>query len=443
MKKWVVALLILISLSSLIVTAQITGYQTAGQTKEIDVPAGWNLVSFPSSTVTGLALGNWKYNKIYQPAMAIYQLKDSKWERFNPMRTLEPNTGYFIDFVQGGKMRISIDVTSQSSIHLTKGVNVIGVSIDVQIKDGKIKSKGTEKSFSDAIDSFWEFDGKTQKWNKIDNYEFTLKPGKGYLLYAKEEGELVFETAKIIGGWSDNFEDGDYTKNPVWKVGVFEYPKVARPVGYPRELDDPLFELDGKVTPIPIEVINGELFVSYPYQYPRSVRLGRIAIESTQAYGTWEFDVGRHVNGKGKELGLVADIWFITSKMTSKKLLPREGYHLYLYSSGSSVGLNKTIGKGEEITILSKKNIPAQDNYHIKITRDKDGRFKVQVAGQILEGTDNTITTSTHFLLGTVEHRIPQYNSFYPELTETTGTSGSGLPTRFKVDNIRVTPLSS
>ncbi len=88
--------------------------------------------------------------------------------------------------------------TSQSSIHLTKGVNAIGVSIDVKTKDGKIKSKGKEKSFSDAIDSFWEFDEKQQKWNKIDNYEFTLKPGKGYLLYANEEGELAFDTAKSI-----------------------------------------------------------------------------------------------------------------------------------------------------------------------------------------------------------------------------------------------------
>ncbi len=411
MKKWVVALLIIIFLSML-VTARITGYQTAEQTKEIDVPAGWDFISFPSSTTISLAFGN------LHPA--IYQLKNSKWERFT-LQTFQPNTGYFIDFVQGGKIKIPI-ATSQSSIHLTKGMNVIGVSIDVQIKDGKIKSKGTEKSFSDVITSFWEFDGKQQKWNKIDNYEFTLKPGKGYLLYAKEEGELVFETAKIIGGWSDNFEDGDYTKNPVWKVTNYGNPPNYATIG----------ETTNAHGGTPIGFGRG-------YLHGRNVLA---ATKSTTAYGTWEFDVVEVLFDSQQAFIRNPIVYFIVS-LTKVKT---EGYYFTITREIKNKNklvakLDKFVNQQQEISIplteiakhtksrsvIGDTPPPSFHTSHVKIIRESNGNFLLYVDDGLWKGNDNSITTSDYFMVTGVPHQFDWGKGVAP----------------FSIDNIRVTPLSS
>ncbi len=92
-------ILVIISLS-MIVTARITGYQTVGQTKVIDVHIGWNYVLFPSLTT----IINFEPSNLHP---AIYHIKNSEWKNII-LPIFQPNAGYFIHSVQEGKMRISI-----------------------------------------------------------------------------------------------------------------------------------------------------------------------------------------------------------------------------------------------------------------------------------------------------------------------------------------------
>ncbi len=352
-------LVVLLILMAITVNARITGYQIGTPPKEVDVAAGWNLVSFPKVTIKSTALGD------LQPA--IYQFKDAKWERFT-VQQFEPNTAYFMDFMQARKIKIPL-ATSHPNVQLKQGWNAIGVSVDVKIKDGKIKSTGQEYALKNKVTALYVFNAEQQKWNPVTiNDDVSLVPGKGYLLYSTQAGELTFEKeAPTMTFTGDDFEDGDYTKNPEWK----KTPETSAFVS----LDDYQLHLE-----------RGSLYTS-----------------SSQTYGTWEFDIPVDKTKPGVAIG---NIYFISESMPiSNYFSILDSSYYFFWRGDGRIGINKTMLTQRNLVEVvprwnTNKEVSSQISHHFKITRSNDGKFTLFVDNNMWgEGRDNELQTSKLFVI--------------------------------------------
>jgi hypothetical protein len=192
--------------------------------------------------------------------------------------------------------------------------------------------------------------------------------------------------------WSDDFEDGDYNG---WKITGYNF--------------EPFF-VDMMTPPIPIKgnyTAEGKTLQSLG---PRKPGLAGVASHpSTVAYGTWSFDL--QITEETEEhfyVYFATDDWHeyplkINSYDLAIVLQPgqawsweleedaQSGFVLVKRNGGVLEGGWQGLGSHSLYNELS-------GSYHIDITRDSKGNFKVYLDGVlIIEAQDNEYTTSTWF----------------------------------------------
>ena len=223
-------------------------------------------------------------------------------------------------------------------------------------------------------------------------------------------------TACFIG---DDFEDGDYTKNPEWKT-------------------TPLIGDQQK------EIRQGWL-------YGRNVEY---ATPSTQAFGTWNF---KYIFLAGKERS--PRVYFIASHQDMINSIQKTGYYLS-YGSHSKIQspfINPSIIKvvdnhEEKISLIRVGDTNLQDDEQpflnlelgmsslggtvfikpVKILLDNNGKLTVETPEGKFEGNDNNpIKTSNYFVVTGIPFSLQD-----KQLLGTTTAP-------FYIDNIQLTPATS
>lgn len=192
--------------------------------------------------------------------------------------------------------------------------------------------------------------------------------------------------------WSDDFEDGDYDG---WTITGYDF----RP-----------FYTDMVTPPLPIPGNYSATDKALLSIGPRVPGLAGVASHpSTIAYGTWSFDI--HITGETEEhfyVYFTTDDWddyplHINSYDIAIVLQPGQAWSWEL-EEGAQSGF-----------VLVKRNGAALEGgwqglgsyslyeelygvYHVDITRDQMGNFKVYIDGDlVIEATDTEHTTSTWF----------------------------------------------
>ncbi len=137
-------------------------------------------------------------------------------------------------------------------------------------------------------------------------------------------------------------------------------------------------------------------------QYFNCTSAGTIAIQSSTAYGTWEFDLLKGGETNDTDINFIMDI--------SDPLPGSKGNGYQIRFSGTEVVqlIKRTDGGANVLMVTSTSFVNINQYYHITVTRTTDGEFTVFLDGVLVDVTggsgtnpvtDNTFTSSNFIVL--------------------------------------------
>ncbi len=127
---------------------------------------------------------------------------------------------------------------------------------------------------------------------------------------------------------------------------------------------------------------------------------GSMYAKSNQMHGTWEFVIFTDYKGNTWEENYVG---FIVETMNDTKI--SSGYVLGYNEKGLS--LLRIDENNEKITLFTKHLLNLQTEKQIKITRDRNGLFKVYINGELFkEVIDNSYKKSNYFVFSPLKDNV-------------------------------------
>jgi hypothetical protein len=216
---------------------------------------------------------------------------------------------------------------------------------------------------------------------------FVTKAGSGIL--ATNTGNAVEYTTSTFVAGSENY---------IIQV-------LGTSAGNYYEIDDIEFiQVVYDVTVFPPEVDLSNY--TSAYKYLECVTNGIVSTQSTQAYGTWEFNLY-----KGNESNRI-DFLFILNGIGSAQT--KNGYYLSVLADESIALVRSNVGSENSLFVTASSYINNSTWYRIKIDRTVEGKFYVYIKGgsfgssyilvDVTGGsgtnpvTDNTYTTSKYLV---------------------------------------------
>ena len=166
----------------------------------------------------------------------------------------------------------------------------------------------------------------------------------------------------------DNFSDGDLTAGPAWSLNVA-----------------------GNIPRSTVAVVGGAMALSGGVLSPATQIAANAYVTATPAYGTWTFDITESSYAGRVHFIYDDDVGTGYSLLTGSSTITLERFSS---ESGATQGATSA-------TSLAAATIVSDGAAHgYKVTRTEAGAFTVRRDGtSIITATDNTVTTSTKFLL--------------------------------------------
>lgn len=174
-------------------TVQITVMQAIENqtTYTLNLEQGWNLVSLPlmpANNEINAVLGSLDYTSVWR-----WNSDSQVWESYlngigGEFSTLESGRGYWI--YANSDDTVTVTGISGSSAYLNKGWNLAGY--------GLLYEQAISSTLSEIhVNSVWRWNAYSQKWESyldaIQGGEFTtFEPGRGYWIYAENEGTWTY-----------------------------------------------------------------------------------------------------------------------------------------------------------------------------------------------------------------------------------------------------------
>jgi hypothetical protein len=210
--------------------------------------------------------------------------------------------------------------------------------------------------------------------------------------------------------WSDDFDDGNYDG---WTI--CENPEVNPPSNWTAA--DNCLQIDQEDS-------------------------GSIGHPSSEAYGTWSFDIKADENvvesGSGASIAIISnDINNLTSVVESEDWeCYWLGFRAFVTSEGGrafSFRLNTWIGGDWDTIDSSETRVSIGDWHHIDVIRNSTGSFSVYLNGSlVMEGVHTELTTSELFVVSlnswVMIDNVVVNNEPIPPPTPTTPTPVDWLP---------------
>lgn len=140
--------------------------------------------------------------------------------------------------------------------------------------------------------------------------------------------------------------------------------------------------------------------IKHKDKYLKCTSAGTKITQSTQAYGTWEWDMKKGADGNANKC------FFIADRIGASQAT--QGYYFVLDINEEIYFLRTNVGSYNILLETATGYFNNNQWYHIKITRTPDGEFTVWLDGELVDitggsgtnpCTDNTYTTSQYCVL--------------------------------------------